>query len=149
MDEIDRKIIGLLQQDGRLAQTAVAASVGLSLSAVNERVRRLTETGALSFRGIADPEAAGLEVLAFIMILLGHPQDDAPFRQAMQAVPEVLEVHHVTGDWSYLLKVRTRTNRALESLISSKIKAVPGVQRSQTLIALSSPKETTLLPLEA
>ncbi|MFO1451487.1 MAG: Lrp/AsnC family transcriptional regulator [Opitutaceae bacterium] len=147
MDDFDRKIIGLLQEDGRLAQTSIATSVGLSVSAVNERVRRLLDEEVITIRAIADPKAVGCEVLAFVMILLGRPDDDGPFRSAIARIPEVLEAHHVTGEWSYLLKVRTPSVSTLEHLLGRRIKGIPGVTRSLTSIALSSPKETTVVPI--
>lgn len=147
MDDFDRKIITLLQEDGRLAQTSIAASVGLSVSAVNERVRRLLDEEVITIRAIANPKAVGCEVLAFVMILLGRPDDDAPFRSAIAKIPEVLEAHHVTGEWSYLLKVRTPSVATLETLLGRRIKAIPGITRSLTSIALSSPKETTVVPV--
>jgi Lrp/AsnC family leucine-responsive transcriptional regulator len=149
MDDSDRKIVTLLQEDGRLAQTAIAASVGLSVSAVNERVRRLLQEEVITIRAIADPKAVGCEVLAFVMILLGRPEDDGPFRAAIAKIPEVLEAHHVTGEWSYLLKVRTASVATLETLLGRKIKVIPGITRSLTSIALSSPKETTVVPTRA
>lgn len=147
MDAYDRKIIDTLQADGRAAQAVIAASVGLSLSAVNERVRRLTDSGAITVRAVPDPAALGFDVLAFVMILLGHPRDDGPFRAALAGVGEVQEVHHVTGEWSYLLKIRTPTTADLEKLLAERVKIIPGVTRSLTMIALSSPKETSALPM--
>lgn len=147
MDDIDRKIIDVLQKDGRMAQAQIAEAVGLSVSAVNERVRRLTEAGTFAIKAVPNPEAVGFGVTAFLLVLLGKPSDDAPFCAAMAEVPEVQEVHHVTGEWSYLLKVRARSVGDLESLMQQRIKTAPGITRSFTMIALSSPKETSALPM--
>ena len=80
------------------------------------------------------------------MLIDWSAHNDA-FLEAVLAMPEVLECHHVTGDWSYLLKIRTRSNDALEDVISNRIKLLPGVTRSQTVIALKSPKESAVLPV--
>lgn len=148
MDDTDIMIIGLLQNDGRLSHAEVGAAVGLSTSAVNDRLRKLQTRGVITGSVVTvDPAALGLGVLAFISVLIDWSEHSAAFGQAVRTMPEVLECHHVTGDWSYLLKVRTRDNDALEDLISNQIKALPGVTRSETVFALHTDKETMALPL--
>ena len=150
MDEIDRKIIDIVQSDGRVTNAALAETTGLSVSAANDRLRRLGERGVIvGWAARVDPEAVGLGLLAFVFVLIDRTEHNAPFLAAAAALPEVLELHHVTGEWSYLLKVRAASPRALEGLISDRIKAIPGVARSLTVIALSSSKETSALPVEA
>ena len=150
MDDVDRALLELVQVDGRRPYAELAAEVGLSLSAVNERLRRLRARGVV--RGVVallDPRAVGLDVLAFVQVLLDRPEHEAEFLAGVTAMPEVLECHHVTGEWSYLLKVRTRDTGHLETVLGTGIKALPGVVRTQTLIALSSPKETTALDVRS
>jgi Lrp/AsnC family leucine-responsive transcriptional regulator len=147
MDAIDRKIIDFLQQDGRLPHADLGAAIGLSASAVHERVKRLQAAGVLAIRGIAAPGALGLDVLAFTFVILDRPEHEAGFVAAMQAEPHVLECHHVTGEWSYLLKLCARSNADLERLIAGTVKRQPGVVRSLTAIALSSAKDATALPV--
>lgn len=150
MDDIDRKIIDIMQADGRVTNAALAAATGLSVSAANDRLRRLTERGVITgWSARIDPDAVGLGLLAFLFVLIERTEHNAAFLDAVAAVPEVQEVHHVTGEWSYLLKVRVASTRALETLISERIKAIPGVARSLTVIALSSAKETAALPVAA
>ena len=150
MDEIDRKIIDVVQQDGRVTSAALAGATGLSVSAANDRLRRLQERGVITgWTARVDPEAVGLGMLAFVFVLVERTEHNAPFLAAATALPEVQELHHVTGEWSYMLKVRVPSPRALEWLISDRIKAIPGVARSLTVIALSSSKETSALPVEA
>jgi len=148
MDDTDIAILTLLQTDGQLSYAEIGARVGLSPSAVNERLRKLHGRGAIAGTTVRiDPAVMGLGVLAFISVLIDWSEHDAAFSDAVRAMPEVLECHHVTGDWSYLLKVRTRDKDALEDLISNRIKALPGVTRSETVIALRTDKETMALPL--
>jgi Lrp/AsnC family transcriptional regulator, leucine-responsive regulatory protein len=149
-DSIDLQILDLVQNDGRLTYSELGAAVGLSISAVNERLRKLNASGAIRrVVAVVDPDAVGLSLTAFIQVLLERPEHDAPFRSAVRDIPEVQECHHIAGDYSYLLKVRTRNTAHLEELISQGIKQLPGVVRSQTTIVLSTPKETTLLPIIA
>lgn len=150
MDDIDRKITSYIQADGRASYADIGAAAGLSVSAVNERLKKLQAGGVIQGWGARiSPKAAGLDVLAFVEVLLDRPEHDAPFRDAMRATPAVQECHHVTGDWSYLLKVRVPDTDALERFLSERLKSLPGVARSHTVIALSSVKETPILPMDS
>lgn len=147
MDDIDRMLLDAVQADGRRSLAALGEVVGLSTSAVNERLRRLQLDGTLTgIHGRVDARRVGFDVCAFVEILLGQPGDDAAFVAGCRAEPQVQECHHVTGDWSYLLKVRARNMADLERLVASRIKTLPGVLRSRTTIALSSAKETGAVP---
>ena len=146
MDDIDRKIAAHIQADGRASYADIGAAVGLSVSAVNERLKKLQGSGAIQgWSARMSPKALGLDVLAFVEVLLERPEHDAPFRAAVLAMPAVQECHHVTGAWNYLLKVRLKTTRDLETFFSKVVKDVPGLQRTETLIVLSSPKDTHML----
>ncbi|MBL8806969.1 MAG: Lrp/AsnC family transcriptional regulator [Rhodospirillales bacterium] len=143
MDHVDRKILHHLQRKGRDSYAEIGRVAGLSVSAVNERLKKLEASGALAaWSVVVDPEAVGRPTLAFVSVALGGPSHDKAFVRAVSALPDVLECHHVTGSWSYLLKLRVATNAALERVIVERIKSVPGVVRTETLIALSSPKDT-------
>jgi Lrp/AsnC family leucine-responsive transcriptional regulator len=148
MDEIDLKIIALLQEDGRLTNAELGARIGLSVSAANERVRKLQASGALrGWAALADPTALGLGVLAFVGVSLERPEHGPGFLAAVAGWADVQECHHVTGDWSFLLKVRTPGLIELDRLLGERVKALPGVVRSHTLVALSTAKETPVLPV--
>lgn len=146
VDTIDREILRLTQQDGRLSYGDLGAKVGLSVSAVNERLKKLQSQGVIrGWVALANPRAIGLDICAFVQVLLDRPASTAPFVARMAECPEVLECHHVTGDFSYLLKVRARDTSHFEKVLTDLIKSVRGVVRTQTLIVLSSPKEITAL----
>ncbi len=148
MDDLDRKIIAHFQQDGRASYAEVSAAVGLSVSAVNERLKKLQASGVIAGWGARiAPKPVGLDVLAFVHVLLERPEHDSAFRTAMTANPSVQECHHMTGEWSYLLKIRVPDTAALERFLTDELKALPGVVRSHTAIALSSVKETAALPV--
>ena len=148
MDSIDRKIINFLQKNGRIAHAKIGNEINLSTSAVNDRVKRMQETEIIKHTVVTiNPSKIGLNILAFISVLIDWNEANEAFGTAIQSIPEVLECHHVTGDWSYLLKVRAKDNDALEELISNRIKRLPGVTRSETIFVLSTDKETTELSL--
>jgi Lrp/AsnC family leucine-responsive transcriptional regulator len=91
------------------------------------------------------PEALGLNLLAFILVSWSNPKVEAAFLERAKASPDVLECHHITGAWNYLLKVRVGTTRDLEKFLTDTIKALDGVERTETLITLSSRKETWMI----
>jgi Lrp/AsnC family leucine-responsive transcriptional regulator len=147
-DAADLKILEMLQQNGRTPYAELGKAVGLAVSSVNERVRKLHERGVIeSVYSALSPAAMGLDLLAFVFIGWTDPATEGPFLARVEAEPAIMECHHVTGTWNYLLKVRTRTTRDLEAFLNAVVKAVPGVQRTETLIVMSSAKETFHLPL--
>jgi Lrp/AsnC family leucine-responsive transcriptional regulator len=147
-DDADRKILEMLQQNGRTPYAELGKAVGLAVSSVNERVRKLHERGVIEgVHSALSPSALRLDLLAFIFVGWTDPGTETPFLEKVAIEPAIMECHHVTGTWNYLLKVRTRTTRDLEAFLNAVVKAVPGVQRTETLIVMSSAKETFQLPL--
>jgi Lrp/AsnC family leucine-responsive transcriptional regulator len=150
MDEIDRELLLLLQEDCRMSYGDLGNRVGLSISAVNERLKKLNARGVI--RGcvaVLEPRAVGLDVCAFVQVVIERPEHNAGFLAAIAAMSSVLECHHLTGEFSYLLKVRVADTAALETFLSRDLKGLAGVVRTHTAIALSSAKETTALDLVA
>lgn len=140
MEEINRKIISLLASDGRLSFTELARQTGLSVSAAQQRVRRLEERGViLGYSAVVDPAAAGLPLTAFVSIkpFDAGAADDAPERLAHLSAIEAC--HSVAGDENYILKVRVASPAALEDLLQ-EIRAAAGVS-TRTTIVLSTPYE--------
>lgn len=145
MDDIDRKIINLLSQDSRRALADIGGLVGLSASSVNERIRRLTASGAIRrFTVEVDPAAIGIETLVFVWIGLRDDADESEFRRYIATVESVQECHHVTGSWSYLMKLRVPAIDAIEAVLAD-LKARRFIGRSETVIALSSPVPAALI----
>jgi Lrp/AsnC family leucine-responsive transcriptional regulator len=143
LDDIDRKLLALLQTDDRLPLAELGKRLGIATSTINDRIKRLIAQGIISgFHARLDPEKLGLELLAFMLVAWSNPKVEPVFLKKMRAASAVLECHHVTGAWNYLLKVRLKNTKELESFLSKTIKAVRGVERTETLIALSSAKET-------
>ncbi|WEX73769.1 Lrp/AsnC family transcriptional regulator [Sinorhizobium numidicum] len=138
MDAVDRKIVGILAIDARSSLTDIGATVDLSPSAVNERIRRLVANGIIRrFTLDVDHRALGLDVLAFVWIALAVDADETEFRDFMAAHPAVAECHHVTGGWSYCAKIRMPTLGDIEPFLA-ELKARRYLARSETVIALST-----------
>ncbi len=145
LDARDLDIIAALQDDARATYADVAARVGMSASAVHERVRKLEQAGVIrGYRAVVDPRALGLFVTAVIAATPLDPRqpDDLPNRIA--EFPEVEDCYSVAGEANYLLKVRTKTTGDLEDLIR-RLREEGGVA-TRTTIALSIPFEDRPLP---
>lgn len=142
LDEIDVKLLTLLQDDGRMSQHDLAESVGLSSPATGERLRKLEERGIIrGFTALLDPKLLGADVTAFIAVGIDGSRYYPDFVERAQAHPEIQECHAVTGQGSHLIKIRTRDTSTLERLLA-EIQSWPGVHRTTTSIVLSSLKET-------
>lgn len=147
-DETDLTLLNILQLQGRTKRNELAEKVNLSIPSVSERLRKLEGDGIIrSFNAILDARKVGLEVMAFIFLTTESSKSYPKVIEHAQKEEEVLECHAITGEGSHLLKVRTQNTAALESLLS-RIQSWPGVMGTRTSVVLSSPKETTVLPLQ-
>ncbi len=150
IDDLDRRLVTLVQADSSLSYAELGRHVGLSVSAVNERVRKLERAGIIrGYSALVDPKVVGLDLCAFVRVTLAQAGDEATFCERVQARDEVMECHHVAGDDGYLLKVRTTDTSALERLIAELLQDLPGAVRTQTGIVFSTVKETGALPATA
>ncbi len=148
LDEIDSKVIASLMHQGRITWSELASLLELSAPAAADRVRRLEDRNVIQgYTARINPEAVGCDLLAFITVSLERPQHRVEFLQMIQAMPEVQECHHVTGEDDFWLKVRCRNTKALEHLITDQLKNIVGVSKTRTTIVLSTLKETSALPL--
>lgn len=148
MDGIDIKLVTLLQGSGRISQNELAHAVGLSAPAVAERIRKLEDRGVIrQYTAIVDPHTLGLDITAFVSVVINGSKYYPVFAQRVTERPEVLECHSVTGQGSHLLKIRTDTTTSLERLLSD-IQAWPGVQSTTTSVVLSTVKESVAPSLE-
>jgi Lrp/AsnC family transcriptional regulator, leucine-responsive regulatory protein len=140
VEDIDMQIVEALQADGRMSYTDLGKVIGLSTSAVHQRVRRLEERGVLrGFRAVVDQEALGLTLTAFISVKPIDPAapDDVPER--LRGLVEVEDCYSVAGEENYILKVRVGTPGELESLLG-RIRTAAEVS-TRTTIVLSTPFE--------
>jgi Lrp/AsnC family leucine-responsive transcriptional regulator len=147
MDATDRKILDHVQRRGRDTYAEIGETAGLSVSAVNERLRKLEARGIIrAWRAEVDASAMGRPVLALVMVEVVGVKEDAAFRKAIRRVPDVLECHAVTGEWSYVLKVRLAALEDLESFVAGQLRPMAGVARVESWVATSSVKETSVVP---
>jgi Lrp/AsnC family leucine-responsive transcriptional regulator len=147
INEIDAKILNIIQQDARIANAEIARQVGLAPSAVLERVKKLEERGVI--RGYAaeiDAAQVGFGLTAFIAVRTNECCSETD--EYLKAIPEVLEVHDAAGEYSYFLKVRVKNTEELSKLLRGKLTNVPNVAATKTTVVLQTIKETTALPLE-
>ena len=144
LDGKDRRILHLVQRDGAMSQAEIAKKVGLSTAAVNERLRKLEASGVIRrWAAIVSPAAVGAGVTAFVEIFMEHPRFEASFLKRVMSLDEVLECHHVTGEFSLLLKVRVADMESLQDLLLEQLGAHEGVRQTRTVMALSTVKEDT------
>lgn len=146
MDLLDNKIIKCLVDNSRMSSKDIANEVGLSVSAVIERIKKLESSGVIKkYTAIVDNEKIGNELLAIVTVRLDHPKYGDAFIEEALNNPAIIECHYVAGDYDYLLKVNTKNSSSLEKIIQT-IKSIYGVSRTNTTIVLSSLKnEYTIL----
>ena len=148
IDEIDAKILELLQRDGRMKRSDVAEEVNLSISAVSERMRKLEERDVIKgYKAIVDAKRLRLDITAFIRVSVDGSEHYSSFVEQVTNMKHVLELHSITGEGSHVMKVRTKNTTSLERFLSD-IQAIPGVSQTTTSIVLSTFKETRAVPTE-
>jgi Lrp/AsnC family leucine-responsive transcriptional regulator len=149
MDPIDRRLLELLQAQGRSTQLELSKEVGLSQPATADRIRKLEERGFIvGYAARVNAAKLGKDVTAFIGVSIEHPKYFEAFAKKVLSLPAVLECHRVAGNDSYLLKVKTSNTGALDELLVDQLRTIAGVTRTHTTIVLSSVKETTQIALE-
>ncbi|HEX2664744.1 MAG TPA: Lrp/AsnC family transcriptional regulator [Candidatus Acidoferrum sp.] len=142
MDPTDAKILNLLQEDCSRSLSELGRSVGLSTSGVNERLKRLRARGHVrAYVALVNPETLGYGTCAFVRLAVEGRKNEEAFLAAALKMLEVQEIHHVSGEFPFLLKIWARDVRHLEDLLNSQLKAHTGVLRVQTSVVLSSPKD--------
>lgn len=148
LDGLDLRILDLLQQDARQSRAEVGQEIGLSTAAVHERIRKLERAGVIrGYAALLDPYLADCDLLAFVEVFIDHPTHEPSFFDAVAGMSQVQECHRVTGSATCLLKVRVRDRQALQRLILDRINAMPGVRGTETVVVLSTTKETPRLHL--
>lgn len=149
LDSIDLKILTILMKDGRIKLKELAEMVGLTSPSVMERLGRLEREGIIkSYSTLVDAKKVGVDITAFIGVYIDHPSHIETFEEEIKAVgDEIMECHHVTGEWTLLLKIRTKNTETLQTLIK-KIRSMKGVVRTNTMVVFSTLKETPAFKIE-
>jgi len=148
IDETDRAILAMLQENARVPNAEIARRVGMAPSAILERIRKLEERGIIEGYAVRlDPEKLGCGLLAYILVRTDERVWQRETGHALMEIPEVQEVHHIAGEDCFLVKVRTKDTQALASLLRDRFGAIQTIRSTRTTIVLNSEKETNVLPL--
>jgi Lrp/AsnC family leucine-responsive transcriptional regulator len=150
IDKIDRKILAVLQADGRIANVELAEKVGLSPTSIGERLKRLQRDGYIEGYGARlNPQMLGLGLLVFVEVLLDKTTPDVfeRFARAVRLAPEVLECHMVAGGFDYLVKARVADLSAYRRFLGESLLALPGVRESRTYAVMEEVKRDAPLPV--
>lgn len=150
LDEKDLTLLRLLQENGRISDKELAQHVHLTAPGLQKRRRKLEEGGFIDrYVTLINREALGLDLLCFTQVTLAHHYPDcvSQFCERVKGLPEVLECHHLTGEFDYLLKVVVANHQHLEQLLTQQITQIPGVDKVRTSIVLNEIKVSTALPL--
>ncbi len=151
LDDLDRRLLTLLQREGRATSVDLARRLGLSPPGLQRRMRRLEAAGVIrGYTALVDREAVGLDLLCFVEVKLAHHRPDcvARFRDEVQGIPEVLECHYLTGESDYLIKIVVPNHKALETVLFEGLMRIDGVDRIHTSIVVNEVKASTALPME-
>src|SRR5258708_14649931 len=147
LDAKDRAILALVERDAKLQQAEIAKRVGLSAAAVNERLRKLDHAGVIRrYAAQVDPQAVGATVSAFVEVFIEQPRFERQFLERVLTLDEVQECHHITGEFSLLLKVRVRDMSELRDLLLHQFNSMEGVRQTRTIMVLSTVKEESYVP---
>ncbi|MCA1457630.1 Lrp/AsnC ligand binding domain-containing protein [Bradyrhizobium sp. BRP22] len=150
LDKIDRKILEILQDDGRIANVDLAERIGLSATSIGERLKRLQREGFVEgFGARLNPHRLGLGLLVFVEVMLDKTTPDIfeKFAHAVRAAPEVLECHMVAGGFDYLVKARVADMGAYRRFLGESLLALPGVKETRTYAVMEEVKRDAPLPV--
>lgn len=151
MDSIDRKILAVLQDDGRASATDVAARVGLSLSSCHRRLKDLEHSGVIEkYRAVISPQAIGLTFQAIVFVTMGRTdrRTVAEFEQAVAEIPAVVDAQRLFGEPDFMLHVMTRDLAAYQELYDAALAELPGVQRLQSTLVMKQIGPSRTIPLD-
>jgi Lrp/AsnC family leucine-responsive transcriptional regulator len=148
IDEIDKKILNILQNNGRTTNADIAREINMAPSAVLERMRRLEAKKIIQkYSAIINPNEVGLGLAAFVMIKSDGPVVDLKTAKELSKISEVQEVHIVAGEDCFLVKVRVADTTALNDLLRNKFGKISMIHSTSTTIVLETVKESTKLAI--
>jgi len=152
LDEKDVALLELLQENARLTVKELSRKIGSPITTTHARLKRLEKEGFIkAYRAILDPKKLGFNTLAYIFISFSREKglDQRKVASEIAKIPEVQEVHIITGEWDILAKVRVSNVDALGELVVNKLRNIEGVEKTYTSVVLENVKETTKLPVRA
>ena len=137
IDGIDKKILRALMADARTPILEIARQVGISGAAIHQRLKKLEKSGLLTgSKFIVDPKALGYSTMAFVGVYLDKAVSNPEAVKQLKKVPEVIECHYTTGNWSIFIKILSKNNEHLMHLLNTEIQSINGVSRTETFISL-------------
>jgi len=137
IDGIDKKILRFLMEDARTPILEIARNIGISGAAIHQRLRKLESSGLMTgSKFIINPKVMGYTTMAYIGIFLDKAMSNPEAVKALKEIPEVLECHYTTGNWSILIKVLCKDNEHLMHVLNNNIQQINGVSRTETFISL-------------
>ncbi|AKJ68664.1 AsnC family transcriptional regulator [Pandoraea thiooxydans] len=148
LDKLDRRILTILQRDGRISMKDLAEQVGLSITPCIERVKRMERDGVITgYYARVNPVALGATLLVFVEITLDHKSGNMfeQFRREVLRISEVLECHLVSGDFDYLIKARIREMSEYRKLLGDILLQLPGAVQSKSYVVMEEIKETLVI----
>lgn len=149
IDSVDSTILTILQQNARTSNVDIARQLGMAPSAILERIRKLEARGVIQrYEARIDPRAVECSLLAFVFVRADERLISLETGALLAEIPEVQEVHHITGEDCYLVKVRVADTDALGTLLREQFGKIPAVRSTRTTIVLRTMKETATLKLD-
>lgn len=137
IDGIDKQILRALMEDARTPILEIARHVGISGAAIHQRLRKLEKSGLISgSKFIVNPKILGYTTMAFVGIYLDKAMNNPDAVRQLKKIPEVLECHYTTGNWSILIKILCKDNEHLMHVLNKEIQTIEGVSRTETFISL-------------
>jgi DNA-binding Lrp family transcriptional regulator len=150
LDQLDKEILKLLQNEGRISNVELSQRINLSSPAIHTRIKRMEKAGVIKqYAALLNQEMIDYEMLCFISISvqIHQARELANFKDSIIKMPEILECYNVTGEYDYLVKVVVKNRQGLQKIIE-KITKIPGVSRMYTRLSIDELKSTTNLPLD-
>ncbi len=150
LDQIDRKVLEILQKEAKITNAQLSKEIGLSPAPTLERVKKLEQAGIIkSYHAQLDPDKVGLGVTTFVQVtLVGHKKFvTESFVEKVNEIAEIIECHHITGTGDFLLKVISKDIASYQKLMLEKINEIEEVANTQTMVILSTFKESKTLPI--
>jgi Lrp/AsnC family leucine-responsive transcriptional regulator len=151
LDPIDKKILDLLQENGRMTNAQLAKDVGLSPPPMLERVRKLEKQGIIrKYVALVDPKKVDRGTMALVSVSLRFHQKNAiqEFVKEIQNIPEILECHHITGEEDYVLKVAIKDIEEYERFLHERLTRISGIRKIKTSFILKTIKHQTKVPVD-
>lgn len=140
IDEIDKKILSYLVKNARIPFLEIARECGISGAAIHQRVKKMEDTGIIEgSRFNVKPKALGYKVCAFIGVTLDHAHKYKTVVKEIKKIPEVVECHFITGNYTFLIKLICRNHQHLMELLINTLQNIPGIAKTESFIALEQP----------